>query len=228
MKGLVVTIDGPAGSGKTTVSRLLAKRLGAKVLESGSLYRAFTWILLKEGGLDSEGNFLFDPADKIREQLPFLKVDSSSEGVRVFFKGADISSELRLPEVDSKVSKVAAIPELRSIANELLREVARREERVIAEGRDMGTVVFPETPFKFFLTASARERARRRAEDWRRMGVEVSEEEILEKIKRRDEEDSTRKEAPLKVPEGAKVIDTTELSPEEVVEEILSELKRCR
>ncbi len=220
----VITIDGPAGAGKTTVARLLARRLGYAVLESGSLYRAFTWLVWQKAPA------LFHPLEEkkvvnfLKEHLADLELQPGIEGSRLLFKGKDISSALRLPEVESRVSEMAALGSVRELANQILREVARREP-VVAEGRDMGSVVFPETPAKFFLTASPEVRALRRYLEWKDRGVETSPQEVLAKMQERDHRDASREVAPLSIPEGAVVIDTSHLSPEEVVDKILEILK---
>ena len=223
----VITIDGPAGSGKTTVARMLARRLGYGLLESGSLYRAFTWVLLREAP-----ELLDKPEEKrietfLRARLPDLRFTLEPEGLKIFFRGKPLSGELRHPETESRVSEVAALPGVRALANGILRELVR-ERPAVAEGRDMGSVVFPDAPLKFFLTASPEVRARRRYLGGRARGLAVSEEEVLRRIRARDEKDASRKEAPLIIPEGAVVIDTSNLRPEEVLESILQRLARDR
>ncbi|QJA06889.1 (d)CMP kinase [Thermosulfurimonas marina] len=218
----IITIDGPAGSGKTTVARMLARHLGWRLLESGSLYRALTWLALSEAPelLKERGPRLMK---FLRERLPDLRFEASEKGLSLFFREKPLREELRLPEVEARVSELAAVPEVRELVGEILRELAR-EGRVVAEGRDMGTVVFPEAQAKFFLTASDEVRAERRLRDWRAQGLSVTREEVLASLKARDQKDSTRKTAPLTIPQGALVIDTSEKSPEEVLKEILSRL----
>ena len=229
MKGYprVITIDGPAGSGKTTVARLLARRLGYGLLESGSLYRAFTWVLLKEApdwlkNLDEKRIEAF-----LKTKLPEFRFFLETEGLKIFFRGKPLLEELRHPETEGKVSEVAALPAVRALVNEILRQLVQ-EKPAVAEGRDMGSVVFPDSPAKFFLTASPEIRARRRYLEWRAKGLEVSEEEVLAKIRARDEKDTSRQEAPLAIPEGAVVIDTSDLQPEKVLQLILQKLDQGR
>lgn len=218
----IITIDGPAGSGKTTVARMLARHLGWRLLESGSLYRALTWLVLSQSPelLEERGACL---REFLQERLPEFRFEASEEGLSIFFREKPLREELRLPEVEARVSELAALPEVRELVNGILREMAR-EGPVVAEGRDMGTVVFPEAPAKFFLTASPEVRAERRLRDWRAQGLSVSREEVLESLKARDQKDSSRKTAPLSIPKGASVIDTSEMGPEEVLQEILSRL----
>lgn len=219
--GTVITIDGPAGSGKTTVARMLARRLGWGLLESGSLYRAFTWILLREAPRLLESPEETAVANFLRGILPDLRCELGEEGLRIYFRGRRLSEELRAPETEARVSEVAALGAVRRLVNEILRGLVR-ERDAVAEGRDMGSVVFPEARYKFYLTASPEVRARRRYLEWKAKGLEVSEKEVLEGIKARDHRDSSRREAPLSIPEGAVVIDTSELSPEEVLRMVLA------
>ena len=221
MSSLIITIDGPASSGKTTVSRLLAKRLGFYVLESGKFYRLFTYLLLELR--ENWKEFLQDEGalrSFLEDLQPHLKFELQEEGTRLFFRGRELERELRSPEVEEAVSFVARVGVVRDFVNSLIRGLVKGK-KVIAEGRDMGSVVFPEAELKVFLTADERVRAERRARD---EGRKI--EEVAKNIKKRDEIDSTRRTAPLTIPEGALVIDTSSLSPEEVVEEILVEMRK--
>jgi len=223
----IITIDGPAGAGKTTVARRLARKLGYAMVESGSLYRTFTWLLL------SKRPDLFPPRDEsevlqvLEEEIPKLEVKADSQGLKVFYQGLELSQELRKPEVEARVSEVAALAGVRKLANQILQILAEKGP-IVAEGRDMGSVVFPQAKAKFFLTADPYIRAERRYLEWQAKGLSASKEEVLSKIKERDQKDSSRKEAPLRVPEGAIIIDTTALSPEEVVNQMLEALKGYR
>ena len=218
-----ITIDGPAGAGKTTVARLLAQKLNYALLESGTLYRAFTWLLLKKREPLSPRKEA-EVLEFLEREISGLDIRADPRGLRVFYKGEELGRELRDPEVEARVSEVAALPGVRRLANKILQRMAQNRG-VVAEGRDMGSVVFPEAKAKFFLTADPRIRAERRYLEWKAKGLEVSREEVLSRIKERDHKDTSRSEAPLKVPEGAIVIDTTALSPEEVANRLLEFLK---
>ncbi len=218
----LITIDGPASSGKTTTARLLLKKLKEKkknfvLLESGSFYRFATYLLLKKDKLNS---FLENPSEEMsffKEEFKNVKIELRDEGTFIFWEGRLIREELRSKEVEDSVSLVSAVKELREFLNEKMRELVKGKS-VIAEGRDMGSVVFPEADLKVYLTADEKVRAERRFRE--KKDVELK--EVEENIKKRDELDSRRKVAPLTIPEGAAVIDTGRLSPEEVVQKILS------
>ncbi len=218
---MIVTIDGPASSGKTTVAKLLAKELGFLVLESGKFYRLFTYLLLKN---EKEWRAILTDEERLKafwkRILPELKIKVKKEGTAVYFRGELLEKELRLPEVEEAVSIVAKVEAVRKLVNSLLRELSK-DKKLVAEGRDMGSVVFPEATLKIFLTADEKVRAERRAKDEGRPF-----EKVVENIKKRDKIDSTRKTAPLTIPEGAIVIDTTSLSPEEVLKVVIKELHK--
>ncbi|MBN2492505.1 MAG: (d)CMP kinase [Planctomycetes bacterium] len=215
----MIAVDGPSASGKSTVSRRVAAELGWLYVDSGSFYRGVTWKLLREGV----------PADDSARILQVLRglnmalflhegaVEFEIDGVR---PGAD----LRAPAVRERVSPVSAIPEVRAFVTARLRETARFGP-IVMEGRDIGSVVFPDALFKFYLDASAEERAKRRHGDLlaRREQAEVG--RVLESLQSRDRRDSTRATAPLKVAPGAQVIDSTALSVEEVVRRIVTAVR---
>lgn len=220
-EGPVVTLDGPAGSGKSTTAREVARRLGFRHLDSGALYRALTVALL-ESGTPREGW-----ESVTLSELRALGVGVEAEGaeLRVLLRGRVLGDELRTPEVTALVSPLARIPAVREALLGLQREAGRRG-RLVADGRDMGTVVFPEAEVKVFLVADLRERARRRLRE--QEGVEptaarVDEEMAL--IAERDERDSSRAISPLRRPDGAFELDTTELSFEEQVEAVVRRVR---
>jgi cytidylate kinase len=208
-ESFVIAIDGPAASGKSSVSKVLARRLHCAHVNSGALYRAATWGILQAGA---------DPADPDAAvaALRALHLDCrpSGSGFTILVNGVDPGEQLREPAVASRVSTLASVPEVRGILTALLRSLAEGRS-LIMEGRDIGSVVFPETPYKFYIDASEDVRlSRRRAQG------------EVDSLVSRDQQDSTRKTAPLKVAAEAHVIDTTALALEQVVAEVLATLQR--
>ena len=212
---MIIAIDRPAGSGKSTISKLVAKDLDLIYLDTGAMYRLVTLKALKMGILD--GNL--EDLDKINELLDNLEIDIREDGF--YLDGVDVSEEIRKPIVSENVSKIAAIKEVRIKMVDLQRKFSKAKN-VILDGRDIGTVVFPNADLKVFLVADARERANRRYKELTEKGENVSLEEIYQNILMRDKIDSTREEAPLKKAEDAIEVDTTSKSIDEVKEEILN------
>ena len=222
----VITIDGPASSGKTTLARLLAKKLGWSLLESGKFYRFVTYTLLEEKQIEKFLNNELDIKEWLCKVFNNTQVKLNVNETEIFYKNKKLEEELRRKEVEDFVSKVSAIKEVREFLTDYMRELVKGKD-VIAEGRDMGSVVFPFAEFKFFLTADPEVRAKRRLRDVKEVLKEDrGEEEVKKNILERDRLDSSRKVAPLKVPEGAIVIDTTNLTPEDVLKEVLSFVKK--
>jgi len=226
-KGANITIDGPAGAGKSTVGRRLAQSLHYLYLDSGSLYRAVAW---QAGRL---GLDLSDPgalAVFLPGFQPELRADEA--GFHLLINGREVREEIRTPEVSRGASVVAKLPAVRRWVKEHLRWLAR-DGGVVADGRDQGTAVFPEAEFKFYLDAALSARAARRLQDWQPIAGAQSAlyndppslAEVMRDVAARDRQDETRAEAPLTVPPGAIVIDTTALTADEVVEQCLSEIK---
>ena len=214
---MVVAIDGPSGVGKSTVSRAVAAALGVPHLDTGAYYRLATLVTLRSGG---------NPADPAAVLRVLDGIDIDFAGGRLRVDGSDVSAELRSPEVTAAVSVVAAHTEVRAAVVELQRDwVARHGGDAVVEGRDIGTVVFPEAPIKVFLTADPDVRARRRAADPEAEGHTV--EGILEQIARRDQADSSRETSPLRAADDAVTIDTSELSIADVVRQILDLVARA-
>lgn len=206
---MIIAVDGPAGSGKSTVCKEAAKRLGITYLDSGALYRACAYISIVT---KLEGDAL---CDKVAEAG--LEFDTAgSLYLTLDGKTDDISKVIRTPEIAGKVSGVAAIEKIRSLVTDKLRLMASKTS-VIMDGRDIGTCVFPNAEYKFFLVASSLERAKRRLKDYEAMGEKKTVEEIEQEIIKRDKLDSEREHAPLKKAEDAKEIDTTHLTIEEVI-----------
>ena len=211
---MIIAIDGPAGSGKSTISKLVAKDLDLIYLDTGAMYRLVTLKALKMGILDEN----LENLDKINELLDNLEIDIREDGF--YLDGVDVSEEIRKPIVSENVSKIAAIKEVRIKMVDLQRKFSKAKN-VILDGRDIGTVVFPNADLKIFLVADAKERAKRRYRELIEKGENVEIEEIYENILKRDKIDSTRKESPLKKAKDAVEVDTTSKSIEEVKNEIL-------
>ncbi|QER41962.1 (d)CMP kinase [Thermodesulfobacterium sp. TA1] len=222
-KPKVITIDGPAASGKTTVARLLAKTLGYSLLESGAFYRLVTCLLLKHNFYEDFISKKLDPKDTLEKIFSSVTVKLTPEATQIFYEGKEINHELREIQVEERVSVVAAIPEVREFITGFLRRLVDHR-LVVAEGRDMGSVVFKEAELKVFLTADEQVRAERRYKE--KVEKEVLHYgTVIDNLKKRDQLDSTRKVAPLTIPEEALVLDTSNLSPEEVLQKILSHLE---
>jgi cytidylate kinase len=210
---MIVAIDGPAGSGKSTVARALARRLGFTYLDSGALYRAVTFLALERDADLADGKALGEIAAGAEIELS----ERDHDYVRVVVDGRDVTEEIRTPRVTGASSQVAAHDPVRHALLQKQRELIEAGDYVV-EGRDIGTVVAPSAPVKLFLTADAGERARRRASELRRSGHDAAAGEVQAAIERRDRLDSTRSAAPLRTAEDAVVIDTTELDVDQVVE----------
>ena len=208
---MIIAIDGPAGSGKSTIAKLIAEDLGLVYLDTGAMYRLVTLKALNEGIL---GDF-----EKIKKMLNNLNIDIKENGF--YLDNVDVSDEIRKPIVSENVSDIAAIREVREKMVDLQRKFSE-SKNVILDGRDIGTVVFPNADVKIFLVADAKERANRRYKELVKKGENVKIEEIYENILKRDEIDSTRKESPLKKAEDAIEVDTTSKNIEEVKNEILN------
>ncbi|WP_311971234.1 (d)CMP kinase [Pseudomonas baltica] len=216
----VITIDGPSGSGKGTIAGLLAKRLGWNLLDSGALYRLLAF---------AAGNHGVDLSNEASLKLLAAHLDvqfiaaTGGKAQTIILEGDDVSQAIRNEAVAAGASAVAALPAVREAL--LQRQRAFQEAPgLVADGRDMGTVVFPDSPLKIFLTASAEERARRRYLQLKAKGDDVSLSSLLDEIRARDERDTQRAVAPLKPAADAIQLDSTELSIDQVLERILSEI----
>lgn len=219
--GLILAVDGPSGTGKSTMCRALAKQLDAKYVDTGAMYRVATLAVLRAG---------VDPADtdaviEATTDLP-LEVSDDPDSTAVLFAGEDVSGEIRGPEVTKHVSAVSAIPEVRVNLVELQRKLAREAGRAIVEGRDIGTVVLPDAPAKVYMTASAEVRAKRRFDQDVAAGREADFDTVLADVKRRDDADSSRKTSPLRPADDAEVVDTSEMAPDAVLAALTAVVER--
>lgn len=217
---LILAVDGPSGTGKSTNCRVLASRLDAKYVDTGAMYRVATLAVLRAG---------VDPADTeaviaATRDLP-LEVSDDPHSTAVLFDGEDVSAVIRGDEVTRAVSAVSAIAEVRENLVALQRELAARAGRAIVEGRDIGTVVLPDAPAKAFLTASSTVRAQRRHAQNLAAGRESDFDTVLADVERRDAADSSRKASPLRPADDATVIDTSDMTPEEVLDALVTVVK---
>lgn len=219
----VITIDGPSGSGKGTLAGLLSRRLGWNFLDSGALYRLLAFAAGNHGVDLTNEEVLTRLAGHLDVQFVPAQGERSQ---RMILEGDDVTDAIRTELVGAGASKVASLPAVREAL--LQRQRAFREAPgLVADGRDMGTVVFPDAELKFFLTASAEERARRRFFQLKAAGLDVNLASLLEEIVARDERDTQRAVAPLKPAEDAIILDSTTLSIEQVLERILAEVASC-
>jgi cytidylate kinase len=212
---MIIAIDGPAGAGKSSTAKALAKELGFTYLDTGAMYRAVAYKVSKIG-------IPLDDVKMIMEILKNTKIEliPTENGVKVLLDGEDVSDKIRNEKIGRITSKIASYSEVRKFMVKLQRELGKKYGNIVIEGRDTGTVIFPEAEVKIFMTASPEIRAKRRYEELKSKGLNVNYEEILKIINERDKQDSTRKDAPLKPAPDSIIIDTTNLSPSEVLEKI--------
>lgn len=215
MKKPIITIDGPAGAGKSTISRLLAKKMNLVYLDTGAMYRAVALQAKRMNIPFTDGRALYEMCEMIN--LHFKKDGESSA---ICINNEDVSVEIRKPEMDMLSSSVSAVMEVRKAMTALQRKIGENGG-LVAEGRDMGTVVFPHADFKFFITAAPEIRAQRRYIERIDRNEKVSREDVEADIRKRDEQDQSRKLAPLKPAEDAVMINTSEIGIEQVLEKIL-------
>ncbi|MBI4843777.1 MAG: (d)CMP kinase [Nitrospirae bacterium] len=211
----VITIDGPSGSGKGTVSRIIAARLGYDYLDTGALYRAAAWKVRAKP---------VDPDDEVAVKNLLDETEISFKNGKVFVDGVDVTKEIRTAEIGELSSKVSAMPAVRQRLFRIQRGLCLKGS-VVIEGRDTGTAIFPESENKFYLDASIEERARRRFAELKAKDPETTIEKTLDDIRRRDNRDSSRKASPLMKTEEMSFIDSTNMTIEEVAERIIKSLK---
>jgi len=223
MADLTITIDGPAASGKSTVARLLAEKLDASFLDTGAMYRAVTLAAMQAGVDLNDELKLLDIAGKCE-----FRFSVEAGKTVVCIDNVDVTERIREPEVTANARHIAGAPEVRDELVQMQRQFAAGTQRVVTEGRDQGTVAFADADVKFFLTAEAGERARRRQADLGGKSSSQSLEQIHRAIEERDRSDESRAVGPLKPADDAIVVDTTDLSIDEVVEKFLALVKkRC-
>jgi len=219
-KGLIIAIDGTAGSGKSTSAKLIAKKLGYLYIDTGAMYRAVTFLALENRAISDESRII-ELAGKSKIEL----VSNNGE-VLVFLNDKNVSGEIRSPEVNAHVSDVSKISKVRKLLVEKQRAMSEKENGVVMEGRDIGTVVFPNADVKIFLTASLDIRADRRAREYNQNGSEVALADIKNNLSNRDKIDSSRNDSPLTKAKDAVEVNTTNVTIDEQVNLILEEVKK--
>ncbi|HCC55110.1 MAG TPA: (d)CMP kinase [Desulfobulbaceae bacterium] len=218
----IVTIDGPSGAGKSTISRGLAAKLNFTYLDTGAMYRA-VGLALEKQGLDLADTTALE---KCLDTIELSLLPNGDDDVLVRLNGEDVSQAIRTPEMGLVASRVSAHPLVREKLTALQRQIGERGG-IVAEGRDMGTVVFPKAACKFFLTASGEERARRRQAQLAEKGQTVGLQEILDQISKRDYDDSRRQLAPLKPAVDAIIVDSSSMGPEAIIDCMLASIAKA-
>ncbi|MCX5633676.1 MAG: (d)CMP kinase [Phycisphaerae bacterium] len=216
MPKLIITIDGPAGSGKSTTARLLAEKIGAAFLDTGAMYRAVT-VAAMRSQLDL-GNV--ETVEKLIDSADF-KFEITNNQMAVKINNKDITEQIRDPKVTENVRFIASQPSLRSRLVKMQQNFAQKYQKIVTEGRDQGTVVFPDADYKFFLTADSARRTKRRAEELTEKGLKVDLTKLRKEIEIRDAADKNRNTGPLVPAKDAVIIDNTNLTLEQTVNEIL-------
>lgn len=217
---MIIAIDGPAGSGKSTAAKGLAERLGFTYLDSGAMYRAFTW-KVSSSGVD------FSDEEELCKLLAdtSIRIECSDEGSEVFVDGVNVTREIRHPSITENIHHISSLDFVRKKMVELQRDFARGKD-IVAEGRDMCSVVFPDADKKIYMDADVKERAKRRHSELRAFNDEGSIDNVIEDIVQRDHRDSTRQFAPLKRESDALYLDTTSLDAENVVSILIKEIEK--
>ncbi len=219
-----VAMDGPVGAGKSSVARESAKKLGFIYVDTGALYRGVALYMVRKGVSDSDESFAEKVEALLNEITVEIKIENGEQ--HIFLCGEDVSEEIRLPKISMAASSVSQIPAVRAFLLELQRDIAKKNN-VLMDGRDIGTVVLPEAQVKIFITAAPEIRAKRRFEELVNKGVETTLEQVLGDLNRRDYQDSHRAAAPLKMAEGAVLLDTSDLTFEQSVESVVGLVKKA-
>lgn len=215
----LVTIDGPTGSGKSTISHILAKRLGYHYLDTGAMYRAVA-LAIWRAGIDLKDE---EGISKICNSLN-IRFIHEGDSVKLYLGEEDVTEAIRKPIIDLTASNISAIANVRKVVTRLQRKIGSQGP-LVAEGRDMGTVVFPEAKHKFYLDASLEVRVNRRFLERQKRGESISREKVREDLIKRDYRDMNRRLSPLRPAKDAKIVDTTKLNPKQVVEKIIKEME---
>eukprot|EP01156_Anaeramoeba_ignava_P014075 Anaeramoba_ignava/a608180_69.p2 GENE.a608180_69~~a608180_69.p2 ORF type:complete len:221 (-),score=12.95 a608180_69:3018-3680(-) len=218
--GKIIAIDGPAGSGKSSTAREVAKRINFTYIDTGAMYRAVTLLVIEKNIDINDVNTIADEAKNLDINFQWINGEHHT-----FLGDRDVSRDIRTSEVANLVSPVSVIPAVRDYLAALQREMGKTED-VVMEGRDIGTNVFPNADLKFFMIADVRVRAQRRIKDYQKVGQEVDIEEIVKIIEKRDKIDSSREHSPLKKADDAIEIDTTNLNFEEQVSKIVEIIRK--
>jgi len=219
---LIIAIDGPAGSGKTTTAKESAKRLGIIYLDTGAMYRATAlYVLSKSVDIEDE--------ESIKQILSEIDIYFKNEDGerRIILNGKDVSQNIRNEEISQAASKISTLKSVRDFLVSQQRKIGENDS-IVAEGRDIGTVVFPKAVLKFFMQCSVEQRAKRRTDEYAEKNIEISYEEIKKQIEERDLRDSSRAHAPLKMAEDAILIDTTNMSKEEQIQFVVRKAKETQ
>ena len=220
---MIIAIDGPSGAGKSTLGRMIARELGLLYIDTGAMYRAAALAVIESNVRTTDAKAVAEVVERAN-----IKLEGDPDSLQVSLNGRDVSEEIRNEQVGHTASVISVLPEVRRILVKRQREMSAHGSGVVLDGRDISTVVFPEAEVKFFLTAVPEERAQRRYEDERLKQRDVTFEETLADINTRDTRDSTRADSPLTIAEDAVVIDSTELSIEEVFERMMQVIQERR
>lgn len=219
---MIIAIDGPAGSGKSTVSKAIAKKLGFLYVDTGAMYRTVTLKAMRKGVNFNDKNSVIKIASSVDIELKL----EANNSLKVFLDGEDVTRLIRTPELTKNIKHVASVPEVRKEMVKLQRKAAESAAKgAVLEGRDIGTAVFPNADYKFYLDADFKERVRRRHKELVETGQGVTLAEVEQDVASRDKSDMTRQVAPLKKAEDAILVDTTGISVGEVVKKILNQIK---